>query len=177
MANKQKQKITLSGRNIYQDKKGRNVWYDWWTKKFLYIDKEDEQKLFIYKNRLAIVVFAAVLSVEFIFPTAMWAAVAAVCGLIAIEIYYRVKVFNKMHEAKNITKKDNVSHLETILKNKDKPKIIMLLTLYTLLAVLIIINTFLEDYSLAINIVCYLISIGSLYFAIMHAIALIKYPK
>ncbi len=174
---KQKQKITLSGRNIYQDKRGRNVWYDFWTKKFLYIDEFDEQKLFIYKNRLAIVAFAAVLSVEFIFKTATQATIAGICGLIAFEIYYRVKVFSKMKEAKNITKKDNVSFLETILKTKDKSKILALLLLYTLLSVLIVVNTFLEDYSMAINIVCYLISAGSLYFAIMHAIALIKYPK
>ena len=42
MASKQKQKITLSGRNIFQDKRGRNVWYDFLTKKYLYFDESDE---------------------------------------------------------------------------------------------------------------------------------------
>ncbi len=177
MASKQKQKITLSGRNIYQDKRGRNVWYDFLTKKFLYIDESDENKLFIYKNRFAIVIFAAILGYEYIYATTVGVASAAIIGLIVFEIYYRLKIFSKMKEAKNITKKDNISHLETILNTKDKPKILMLLILYTLLAVLLVVNTFLEDYSTAINLICYLIAAGSSYFALMHAIALVKYPK
>ena len=176
MASKQKQKITLSGRNIYQDKRGRNVWYDFLTKKFLYIDESDENKLFIYKNRLAIIVVAVILLYEYLFKTTTGAVIAGAFGLIAFEIYYRLKVFSKMKEAKGITKRDNVSHLETILKTKDKPKIIMLLILYTLLAVLLVVNTFLEDYSTAIILICYLIAAAGAYFAIMHAIALIKYP-
>ena len=177
MASKQKQKITLSGRNIYQDKRGRNVWYDMFTKKFLYIDESDENKLFIYKNRFAIVIFAAILGYEYLYSSTMAVAGAAVLGLVGFEIYYRTKVFAKMKEAKGITKKDNISHLETILTTKTKQKILTLLVLYTLLAVLLVVNTFLEDYSMAINVICYLISAGSAYFALMHAIALVKYPK
>ena len=50
--NKSNDKGNISGRNIYLDRNGQTVYYDWLTKKGYLIDKKDEGKFYVYKNRL-----------------------------------------------------------------------------------------------------------------------------
>ena len=64
MAKKKSQpveKIRLSGRNIYTDKKGRVIYYDRITKKGYLVDKERENAAQFYKNRMVVILFAAIL--------------------------------------------------------------------------------------------------------------------
>ena len=47
--NKSNDKGNISGRNIYLDRNGQTVYYDWLTKKGYLIDKKDEGKFMFTK--------------------------------------------------------------------------------------------------------------------------------
>lgn len=55
------EKIRLSGRNIYTDKKGRVIFYDMITKKGYLVDKKHENSALFFKNRFVVLLFAAIL--------------------------------------------------------------------------------------------------------------------
>ena len=55
------EKIRLSGRNIYTDKKGRVIFYDMLTKKGYLVDKSSENAAVFFKNRFVVILFAAIL--------------------------------------------------------------------------------------------------------------------
>ena len=48
------EKIRLSGRNIYTDKKGRVIFYDMITKKGYLVDKKHENSALFFKNRFVV---------------------------------------------------------------------------------------------------------------------------
>ena len=52
---------SLSGRNIYTDKKKRVIYYDSLTKQGYLVDKKSEGPIMFYQNRLVIILFAAIL--------------------------------------------------------------------------------------------------------------------
>ena len=56
-----KESIRLSGRNIYTDKQGRTIYYDWVTKQGYLIEKKSEKAALFYKNRFAVILMAAIL--------------------------------------------------------------------------------------------------------------------
>lgn len=178
MAKTKNKNITLSGRNIYQDKNGRNIYYDYLTKKFMYINKEDENKFFIYKNRFAIIILLVALTYDILFKqNQLYAFIGALILEISFEIYYRTRIFSKLKQAKNMEKRKRISPITSIIQNKNKPKIISLIVLYLLFAILLTINTQIENYSLGITLISYLLAIGALYFSILHLIAFIKLKK
>ena len=56
-----RESIRLSGRNIYTDKQGRTIYYDWVTKQGYLIEKKSEKAALFYKNRFAVILMAAIL--------------------------------------------------------------------------------------------------------------------
>lgn len=166
---------TLAGKNIYRDKKNRIIYYDFISKKSYYIFNEDENKIFFYKNRFTILLFAAILGVATIL-TKIQAGIILLSLLIIIEIYYRLFVFKKLKivKDKDIEKKEHISPIQAILETKPRSKIITLIVLYTIFSILIVVNAILENYSLAMNVLSGLLAVFGLYFAIIHLIALTK---
>ena len=55
------EKIRLSGRNIYTDKRKRTIYYDFVTKQGYLIEKKNENSALFYKNRFVVILFAAIL--------------------------------------------------------------------------------------------------------------------
>ena len=90
------EKIRLSGRNIYTDKKGRTIFYDLVTKKGYLVDKASENSAVFYKNRLVIILFAAILFGA-TFLTKIQALIAWAVMMALAEFAFR-KVFLKKLE-------------------------------------------------------------------------------
>lgn len=57
----QKVQIRLSGQNIYTDKKNRTIYYDFISKQGYIVDKKHENQALFFKNRFAVIFFAAIL--------------------------------------------------------------------------------------------------------------------
>ena len=157
------EKIRLSGRNIYTDKKGRVIFYDMITKKGYLVDKKHENSALFFKNRFVVLLFAAILFGA-TFLTWLQAAVAWAVMMAIAEFAFR----------RGFLKKLEVSALQYIVENKAKGKVIVLIVLYLLLAVLVILNAYVEKYSVGLCVLSGGIALVGVYFAILHIVALTK---
>ena len=162
------EKIRLSGRNIYTDKKGRVIFYDMITKKGYLVDKKHENSALFFKNRFVVLLFAAILFGA-TFLTWLQAAVAWAVMMAIAEFAFRRGFLKKLEVVNDVDFERRVSALQYIVENKAKGKVIVLIVLYLLLAVLVILNAYVG--------LCVLsggIALVGVYFAILHIVALTK---
>lgn len=138
------EKIRLSGRNIYTDKKGRVIFYDMITKKGYLVDKKHENSALFFKNRFVVLLFAAILFGA-TFLTWLQAAVAWAVMMAIAEFAFRRGFLKKLEVVNDVDFERRVSALQYIVENKAKGKVIVLIVLYLLLAVLVILNAYVES--------------------------------
>lgn len=167
------EKIHLSGRNIYTDKKGRVIFYDMITKKGYLVDKKGENAAQFFKNRFVVILFAAILFGA-TFMTWMQAAIAWSVMMVIVELSFRFNFLKKLEKVTDIDFERRVSALQYIVENKGKGKIIALIVLYLLFAILIILNAYTEKYSMGLFVFSVGIAVVGVYFAVLHIIALTK---
>ena len=153
------EKIRLSGRNIYTDKKGRVIFYDMLTKRGYLVGKQNENSALFYKNRFVSLIQAVI----------AWAVMMALA-----EFSFRMSFLKKLEPVTDVDFERRVSALQYIVENKEKGRVIALIVLYLLLAVLVVANAYIEKYSLGLSIFSGCISLVGLYFAVLHIIALTK---
>ena len=167
------EKIRLSGRNIYTDKKGRVIFYDMITKKGYLVDKKHENSALFFKNRFVVLLFAAILFGA-TFLTWLQAAVAWAVMMAIAEFAFRRGFLKKLEVVNDVDFERRVSALQYIVENKAKGKVIVLIVLYLLLAVLVILNAYVEKYSVGLCVLSGGIALVGVYFAILHIVALTK---
>lgn len=176
MAKKKSQpveKIRLSGRNIYTDKKGRVIYYDRITKKGYLVDKERENAAQFYKNRMVVILFAAILCGA-TFMTVTQAVIGWAVLMLLAEISFRFGFLKKLEAVTDVDFERRVSALQYIVENKGRGKTIALIVLYLLLAVLVVLNAYIEKYSIGLLVFSGGIAFVGIYFAVLHIIALTK---
>ena len=123
------EKIRLSGRNIYTDKKGRVIFYDMITKKGYLVDKKHENSALFFKNRFVVLLFAAILFGA-TFLTWLQAAVAWAVMMAIAEFAFRRGFLKKLEVVNDVDFERRVSALQYIVENKAKGKVIVLIVLY-----------------------------------------------
>ncbi|HJA13044.1 MAG TPA: hypothetical protein H9799_08900 [Candidatus Mediterraneibacter merdipullorum] len=170
------EKIRLSGRNIYTDKKGRTIFYDLVTKKGYLVDKASENSAVFYKNRLVIILFAAILFGA-TFLTKIQALIAWAVMMALAEFAFRKVFLKKLEPVTDVDFERRVSALQYIIENKERGRVIALAFLYLLFAVLIVLNAYLEKYSTGLLVFSGCLALVGLYFGILHIIALTKMKK
>ena len=167
------EKIRLSGRNIYTDKKGRIIYYDMITKKGYLVGKQNENSAVFFKNRFAIILFAAILLGGTLL-SGVQAVIAWAVMMALAEFTFRMSFLKKLEPVKDVDFEKRVSALRYIVENKNKSKVVALAILYLLLAVLVVANAYVEKYSLGLCVFSGCISLVGLYFAALHIMALTK---
>ena len=165
------EKIRLSGRNIYTDKKGRVIFYDMITKKGYLVDKKHENSALFFKNRFVVLLFAAIL---FGATFLTWLQAAVAWAVMMAEFAFRRGFLKKLEVVNDVDFERRVSALQYIVENKAKGKVIVLIVLYLLLAVLVILNAYVEKYSVGLCVLSGGIALVGVYFAILHIVALTK---
>lgn len=165
--------IRLSGRNIYTDKRKRTIYYDWLTKQGYLVQKQHENRMLFFKNRFVVILFAAILCAG-TFLTWMQAILAGVITLVLVEVYFRLSYLKKMEVVQDVDFERRVSALKYIIDTKSRGKVMALAGLYLAFSVLIVLNAYLEQYSLGINVLSVALGILGLYCCILHLIALSK---
>lgn len=178
MANNEKKKELLTGRNIYKDKHGRTIYYDTFTKEGYYVNKEDEKKFFFYKNRFVIILFGFILTIG-TFLTYLQAFIGGTVAFVLVECYYRMFFFPKLKTTNKFDKEQKVSPIQSIMKEKkDEPvKILLLFILYFAFSALVLANALMEKYSNGFMLASIILSIGGIYFSMIHLIAYLKIKK
>ena len=167
------EKIRLSGRNIYTDKKGRTIYYDFVTRQGYLVDKKNENSAQFYKNRLVVILFAAILFAG-TFLTWIQAVVAWAVMMAVAEVMFRRSFLKKLEKVTDVDFEKRVSALQYTMENKEKGRIILLAVLYLALAVLVVLNAYMEKYSLELLILSGGIALVGVYFSSLHFVALIK---
>ena len=167
------EKIRLSGRNIYTDKKGRTIYYDFVTRQGYLIEKKSENSAQFYKNRLVVILFAAILFAG-TFLTWIQAIIAWAVMMAVAEVMFRRSFLKKLEKVTDVDFEKRVSALQYTMENKEKGRIILLAVLYFALAVLVVLNAYMEKYSLELLILSGGIALVGIYFSILHVVALIK---
>lgn len=172
-SNKPVEKIRLSGRNIYTDKKGRVIFYDFVTKKGYLVDKANENPAVFYKNRIVVILFAAILFGG-TFLTWTQAVIAWAVMMALAEFAFRRVFLKKLETVTDVDFERRVSALQYIMENKEKGRIIALIVLYFLFAVLIVLNAYVEKYAIGLVIFSGCLALAGVYFGVLHVIALVK---
>lgn len=167
------EKIRLSGRNIYTDKKGRVIFYDMLTKKGYLVGKKNENSALFFKNRFVVILFAAILLGGTLLSLTQ-AVIAWAVMMALAEFAFRMSFLKKLEPVTDVDFEKRVSALQYIIENKEKGRVIALIVLYLLLAVLVVANAYVEKYSTGLCIFSGCISLVGLYFAVLHIIALTK---
>ncbi len=141
-----KNKIPLSGKNIYVDKKNRNVYYNKRTKQGFIINEQLESSFKTFSNRY-IIGFVTFALVQFlVLENNVSPIIAIVAGLAAFalcEYKYR-KVLNTCPMIQNFDFEKATKSIKD-LKNVNKNVIILRSVLYLLLSVLLIANIFVSE--------------------------------
>lgn len=165
--------IRLSGRNIYTDKKGRVIYYDFITKQGYLVEKKQENSAQFFKNRFVILLFAAILFGA-TFLTWIQAVIAWAVMMALAEVMFRCSFLKKMEKVTDVKFERRISALQYTMESKSKGKIGILAFLYLLLAVLVVLNAYVEKYSLKLVILSGFVALVGVYFSILHVVALIK---
>lgn len=167
------EKIRLSGRNIYTDKKGRVIYYDMITKKGYLVDKKSENSAVFFKNRFVVILFAAILFGA-TFLSVIQAVIAWAVMMVLSEFAYHMSFLKKLEPVTDVDFERRVSALQYIMENKEKGRIIVLIILYFLFSVLVLLNAYTEEYSTKLWVFSGCLAVVGVYFGVLHIIALIK---
>ena len=165
--------IRLSGRNVYTDKRKRTIYYDRLTKQGYLIHKQNENRMLFFQNRFVIILFAAILCAG-TFLSWTQAVLAGVITAVLVEVYFRMSYLKKLEVAEDVDFERRVSSLQYIIDNKSRSKVVALAVLYLLFAVLIVLNAYMEQYSMGLNVLSGLLAVVGLYCSILHMVALSK---
>lgn len=167
------EKIRLSGRNIYTDKKGRTIFYDMVTKKGYLVDKKSENAAVFFKNRFVVILFAAILFGA-TFLSVLQAVIAWAVMMALSEFAFRMSFLKKLEPVTDVDFERRVSALQYIIENKEKGRIIVLIILYFLFSILVLLNAYTEDYSIKLWVFSGCLAVVGVYFGVLHIVALIK---
>ncbi|MEG0176813.1 hypothetical protein [Anaerorhabdus sp.] len=171
-----RKKIIVSGRNIYQDEKGRNILYNKNSGVGYLIQEKDEKNYNMYKNRYIFVIVGVILATNFL--ANVWICLAF--GLIALAILeyrYRKVFIPTLVQITNFKPYENLTYIDQIVKNAEPNKILLSGILYVAFAILLVINGIEMKLSTALMIGNIVIACGSIVFAGIHFIAFARMKK
>ena len=167
------EKIRLSGRNVYTDKKGRVIFYDMVTKRGYLVDKKHENSAVFFKNRFVVILFAAILFGA-TFLSWLQAVIAWAVMMALAEVAFRVSFLKYLEPVTDVNFERRVSALQYIVENKEKGRVVVLAVLYFAFAVLVILNAYTEKYGTGLWAFSGCLAAVGIYFGVLHVIALTK---
>lgn len=134
-----KKKNNISGRNIYQDEKGRNILYNKNTGIGYLIQEKDERAYSMYKNRFVIVLIGVILALNFLAPPAICVGGGVITAGV-LEFRYRKIFLPTLVQITNFKPYKNITLIEQMVTSGDKNKVLLYGILFILFAVLLIFN-------------------------------------
>lgn len=171
-----KNKRSISGRNLYQDDKGRNILFNRLDGSGYLIKEKDEKNFHLYSNRYILVAAGVILSMNFIVDLKFSLLIGGII-LIALEFMYRTKFLPSLTKIFNFKPYTQVTLVDQLVQKGNKSKVLMTAIAYPVLSVLIVLNGYqlkMNNWMMAINII---IAIVALYISSMYWRAYFKLNK
>ncbi len=169
-------KPTVTGRNIFQDDKGRNILYNFKTKTGYIIQEKDERAYRLYANRYVILIIMFVLLINFIKNLYLVFGLLLILGIM-LEYSYRKRFIPSLTCIQNMKPFKKLSPIDSLVELGDKKRCLFLSIMYLALGILIVINGIqikLSPFVMAGNVI---VAIGAVYFAVINLIAYTKIKK
>lgn len=171
-----KKSSIVSGRNIYQDEKGRNILYNKNTGIGYLIQAKDEKSFSLYKNRYLYVIIGIILAVNFLANLWVCLGVGALFAIF-LEYRYRAKFIPSLVQITNFKPYENLTFIDQMVKNGNPNKILLSGILYIAFAILLVINGLQMELSNILMIANIALACGALVFSGIHFIAYAKMKK
>lgn len=159
------------GFSIYQDEKGRYIYYDRLSGKAYQVLKSDFKKFNVLSTR--IITSIAIGYLTYAISNIIW--IGIVVGLavyIAMLIAFRKIFINGTTYVDGFKPSKNESFITKAAKRVSKVKCIALIILLFALSILSIININTQEYELTILVLNYVLAIGSFGFGILYCVVL-----
>lgn len=177
----QKNQPSVSGFSVYQDKHGRDVYYDFITKNGYLILESNAGQFSLYQKRFIIplIVFALLLNYRigsFYFDIYI-AALAAIIVLVGLEFLFRFRFLRSLTVIPNFRPERKTSYLEQINKTNEKNVLLIKALLYLLFGVLLAVYAFMKEITELELIIMLIISVVICIYGIIYLVALAKRKK
>ena len=167
---------SVSGFNIYINRYGEAIYYNIFDKNGYIVSREVEKKFKLFQNRYSIICIVLILLGDY-FKTWQNTLLVGIGAAIIVEVYFRLFYLKKLKVIKNFKRERKVTLLEAIIKSKEKEKTIMKACAYILLSILIFINAIQQNYDAIFLVLSAVVSVYSIYLAIINIIAFSKMRK
>lgn len=186
MAEKKKAKLfannrqtTLSGINIFKDKKGRNVYLNRFNKVGYVITEDDEKSYRMYSMRFIMGFIVFVLINGFMLPTYLAVIIGIGCYVL-MEVKFRNQFLPHLTQLPDFQPVAKESPLNTAAR-EEQGRIIIKCCLYLAFSILMVLNTYLQkeagQISQLIEILEYLLAFGGFLMFIFQTMALFRHIK
>lgn len=162
-----------SGIHIYIDDKGRDVYYDVFTKRGYVIQEKNRSTYARFENRYLLCIILIILLCS-ITDNYLLSIIIGVVAAIIYEIAFRFNFLTTLVAINNFKPKEKNSIINQIANSNQKQKTIIKVILYIALAVLIVINAYKQGLSTPLIILSYIVSLFGIASAIINIIALTR---
>lgn len=162
-----------TGLHIYEDNKGRDVYYDIFTKKGYVIQEKNRQTYSKYENRYLLVIILIILLCSI---TNMY-LLSIIIGVVVAGVYefsFRYKFLDGLVCLNNFKPDKKNSIIDQIASSGQKNKVIIKIVLYIALAVLIVLNGYRQNLSTLLMVICYIVAVFGIASAVVNFIALTR---
>ncbi len=164
----------IYGFNIYEDKKGRLIYYDMFKKRAVFIPTFDYKQFSFYRYRYLMAVSAFIvlqtllaewLHLHFLVPVCISLAV-----LILMEIKFR-RFLSEKQVVKHFNKEECTGYMD-VLNTQDPSKMGLKVVLYCALGILLVINAYDKQYDTFILVCCWAIAIVCIIYSLIQLFAM-----
>ncbi len=172
-----KEKAELKGFNIYQDKKGRTVYYDWISKNGYIIPESKYNSYTNYSIRLVISVLVGYLSALFLDNNYLAGTLIGLSTYIAYTFVFHKRFLSTLSIIPNFKRPYRENYIDRNIKEMTKKRALSIVFVSLFLLVAIIANLLVNGYDIFILVLSIGLSLVAVGFMVVHIIILVKKEK
>lgn len=169
-----KEKAELKGFNIYQDKKGRTVYYDWISKNGYIIPESKYNSYTNYSIRLVISVLVGYLSALFLDNNYLAGTLIGLSTYIAYTFVFHKRFLSTLSIIPNFKRPYRENYIDRNIKEMTKKRALSIVFVSLFLLVAIIANLLVNSYDIFILVLSIGLSLVAVGFMVVHIIILVK---
>lgn len=169
-----KEKAELRGFSIYQDKKGRTIYYDWISKNGYIIPESKYNSYTNYSIRLVISVLVGYLSALFLDNNYLAGALIGLSTYIAYTFVFHKRFLSTLSIIPNFKRPYRENYIDRNIKEMTKKRALSIIFVSLFLLVAIIANLLVNGYDIFILVLSIGLSLVAVGFMVVHIIILVK---
>lgn len=169
-----KEKTELRGFNIYQDKKGRTIYYDWISKNGYIIPENKYNSYTNYSIRLIVSVLVGYLSALFLEDNYLAGTLVGISTYIAYTFVFHKRFLSTLSIIPDFKRPYRENYINRNVKEMTKKRAISIVFVALFLLVAIIANLLVNGYDIFVLVLSIGLGLVALGFMLIHIIILVK---